>query len=689
MVLPTHSPTPTPPPTPPVLWHSVRLPSICKWREMMTAAFPPTCGGHRLLATGAKTAGKQKRRARPRPLWVSLGERKRRPAGGASLGSACSGRREGFPGRSRQRQCKTVSMMFGEYDDVEAMEDDLYCEESSSETSIDSEVEFHLYSQVHYAQHLEDVNGLEETEEVASSEYQISVNKHDQKNNFIVISDSDAVHTSDSPDVITLSDSPDEDSIYKSKLQKLLTPAPPAPPDATELISPKPSRGSSQITLNSKRSVAETSRKARRTSRKSISFHRDGIRMIHKILVIEDSSSDEDAHADEVTSTVSESDNVESWMLLGGTRDDKDDGILLNLEGCGMSASEGKDAVGWTLNDKDLEAQISNRVSFRHNNRYYTPDKNVTCRNCDKQGHLSKNCPVPKKIPPCCLCAQRGHLQNSCPARFCLNCCLPGHYSRECLERMYWKKHCNRCDMRGHYADACPEIWRQYHLTTKPGPLKKATSCNDQSPLAYCYNCGQKGHYGYECTKKRMFGETFPTFPFIYYYDRECDIKRTAQRAKKKVQELQEAGLLPKMLKRPLTDNDQIQYGQMKKRKALREHDKKRNKDCIKLKKKLQRETLKRKRKKGALGNFNTEEDFPRGGCVNPLKKSRKSRTCCSPGLPTNGGKTKTLQASLELPKKQKKKKKRRNPTSNGPSEKDNLFLIKQRKKKSKQNRNC
>lgn len=42
------------------------------------------------------------------------------------------------------------------------------------------------------------------------------------------------------------------------------------------------------------------------------------------------------------------------------------------------------------------QAQIGNYVSVRHNNRYYTADKNVTCRNCDKRGHLSKNCPTPK-----------------------------------------------------------------------------------------------------------------------------------------------------------------------------------------------------------------------------------------------------------------------------------------------------
>ncbi|XP_007433192.2 zinc finger CCHC domain-containing protein 7 [Python bivittatus] len=360
-------------------------------------------------------------------------------------------------------------MMFSGYGDTEAFEDDLYSEGSSSETSIDSEVEFHLYSQVHYAQDLEGVSEQDNKDvkgqEVESLKIQKSVNQQDQRNNLIVISDSD-INISDSPDVIILSDTPDEDSIYESKLQKLTASVSPILSKFNKTAYSRAKKSiehPSQIILKSKRQVTVNSSKEGKADQKAISFNQDDVHMIHRVLVTEDSSSNDDAI--DVSSIASESDNVESWMLLGNVRDDKDDDILLNLEGCGTSASEGEDRRGWTISDKDLQAQIGNYVSVRHNNRYYTADKNVTCRNCDKRGHLSKNCPAPKKIPPCCLCAQRGHLQNSCPARFCLNCCLPGHCSRECPERMYWKKHCNRCDMRGHYADACPEIWRQYHLT--------------------------------------------------------------------------------------------------------------------------------------------------------------------------------------------------------------------------------
>ncbi|XP_033028925.1 zinc finger CCHC domain-containing protein 7 [Lacerta agilis] len=579
--------------------------------------------------------------------------------------------------------------MLGGYDDIEAFEDDLYCEESSSEESIDSEVEFHLYSQVHYAQGHEDAIG-EETEEHGSGQKQSLVSKEQKNNNFIIISDSEVTHVSDSPDVITLSDTPDEDSIYRSRLQKRTTPEAPVPGKTyslAELTSPKPTRHSSQITPNSKGWTTGISKKEKRTSEKSISFHHEGVRMIHKILVIEDSSSDENAV--DVRSIASESDNVESWMLLGGAREDKDDNILLNLEGCGTLASEGEGGEDWNISDKDLEARIGNYVTVRHNNRYYMPDKNVTCRNCDKRGHLSKNCPTPKKIPPCCLCSERGHLQNSCPARFCLNCCLPGHYSRECLERTYWKKHCNRCDMRGHYADACPEIWRQYHLTTRPGPLKHAETQVEHSASVYCYNCAEKGHYGYECSERRMFGGTFPTSPFIYYYDSKYDIKRRGQRVKKKVQELQDAGLVPKALKRPRIDNGQKLHGHKKKKKTLKDHDKRGDKHHKKLKKMSQANILKgRKDKKVVQSKSNMEEDFPRGGNRDALKKSRKTRAHGTFGLPANGGKAEILHVSLETAKKRKKKKKWRNYTSGSSPRDESLFLIKQRKKKSKQKPN-
>lgn len=38
-----------------------------------------------------------------------------------------------------------------------------------------------------------------------------------------------------------------------------------------------------------------------------------------------------------------------------------------------------------------------------------------------------------------------------------------------------------------------------------------------------------------ECTERRMFNQTFPTSPFIYYYDDKYEIREREQRIKRKV----------------------------------------------------------------------------------------------------------------------------------------------------------
>ncbi|KAI4894050.1 hypothetical protein NFI96_011491, partial [Prochilodus magdalenae] len=113
-------------------------------------------------------------------------------------------------------------------------------------------------------------------------------------------------------------------------------------------------------------------------------------------------------------------------------------------------------------------AQIFNKGAGlrRLSNRYYT-EKTVTCHNCNKIGHLSKNCPSPKKLPCCSLCGLQGHFVKTCPNRHCSNCSLPGHTYDDCLEKAYWHKCCHRCGMIGHFFDACPDIWRQYHITVR------------------------------------------------------------------------------------------------------------------------------------------------------------------------------------------------------------------------------
>ncbi|XP_040818825.1 zinc finger CCHC domain-containing protein 7 isoform X1 [Ochotona curzoniae] len=535
--------------------------------------------------------------------------------------------------------------MFGGYESIEAYEDELYREESSSELSVDSEVEFQLYSQVHYAQGLGNADTEEVQKEKDSGNSESLSNQPDQKD-LIVLSDSEVIQLSDGSEVITLSD---EDSIYRCKRKNV--------------------RGQAQEkTCGSLPARELAGKKCRRNTQAP--NPEEGSDGIQEVMVIEVSSSEEEE------SLISESDNVESWMLLGCEADDKDDGILLNLVGCENSVTEGEDSANWFISDRDIEAQIgNNRASGRWTPRYYSVNKNVTCRNCDKCGHLSKNCPLPQKVRPCCLCSERGHLQYSCPARFCLDCSLPMSSTHRCLGRSSWRKRCDRCDMLGHYADACPEIWRQYHLTIKPGPPRKPKTPSGQSALVYCYNCAQKGHYGHECTERRMFSQTFPTSPFILYYDDKYEIREREQRIKRKVKELQKNGDFPRPFKRPHMETSNKKPMDTKKSQCKSNRWPRESKE-------IQKEPVNRTREQQKPRKTDryheADEDFPRG------PKSHSS---------VGGFKTHKSHRSLhrsshfhkpredKLPKEGRRGKQRERRTDD---DNDNLFLIKQRKKKSK-----
>ncbi|XP_078009164.1 zinc finger CCHC domain-containing protein 7 isoform X2 [Phascolarctos cinereus] len=514
-------------------------------------------------------------------------------------------------------------MMFGGYENIEAYEDDLYREESSSELSVDSEVEFQLYGQVHYAQDLGDITREEDSEERSSEDPEsLNIKKTNQKN-LIVLSDTDVIQISDGSEVISLSD---EDSVYRCK---------------------RKNRGNQVLESQCDQHSDELSRKKCKRGIKK-SKHGERSNVIQEVMVIEDSSNEEK----EITISESGESDVESWMLLECEVDDKDDNILLNLVGCETSVDEEKNDVNWFISDKDLEAQISNkRSSGKRTSRYYcSADKNVICRNCEKRGHLSKNCPVPQKIRACCLCAERGHLQYDCPSRFCLDCFLPACYSHKCLERPSWKKHCERCDMKGHYADTCPEIWRQYHLT--------------------------------ECTERRMLSGTFPTVPFIYYYDKERDIREQEQRIQWKVEELQKNGDFPRPVKRPrMESTNRSPYHGIKKRHTLQEdykwHQEKKYFRRTKMSSWSSR-SQEKKSQRDVQRWYDAEEDFIRG----PRSHSSSHRPSSHIGYhhrKRSGG---------ELPKRGKWEKYKKGERKRVDDE-EGLFLIKQRKKKSKLKNSC
>ncbi|KAL2098363.1 hypothetical protein ACEWY4_007570 [Coilia grayii] len=210
------------------------------------------------------------------------------------------------------------------------------------------------------------------------------------------------------------------------------------------------------------------------------------------------------------------------------------------------SVIDNQDKGLWKISQRDQMAQIANKTpgDSRPARRYYT-EKNVVCNNCNYTGHLSKNCPRPQKVNHCLHCGHPGHVYRDCPYIYCRNCGLPGHTHDSCLEQSYRFKQCHRCNMKGHFRDACPQIWRQFHLTTHTGPLCKPTNHHAQRTPPYCYNCSQKGHFGFECCQQQMFSRTYPSLPFIKYYDKPVDFKHRDHHLQKKAKDMAEAGLLP------------------------------------------------------------------------------------------------------------------------------------------------
>uniref|UniRef100_A0A2K5XXE3 Zinc finger CCHC domain-containing protein 7 n=1 Tax=Mandrillus leucophaeus TaxID=9568 RepID=A0A2K5XXE3_MANLE len=378
-------------------------------------------------------------------------------------------------------------MMFGGCEIIEAYEYDLYQDELSSEMSVDSEVEFQLYN-------LGDVIREEEHEEKNSGNLESSSSKPNQKR----------LRLSSSFQMAQRSSLSDEDSIYRCKGKNVRVQA--------QENTHGPSASLQSNELVDKKCKSDTEERS-------------------ELMIIEVSSSEEEE------STISEGDNVESWMLLGCEVDDRDDEILLNLAGCENSVTEGEDGINWFISDKDIEAEIANNKSpGRCTQRYYSANKSIICRNCDKCGHLTKNCPLPGKVRCCFLCSRRGHLLYSWPAPLCEYCPVPKMLDHSCLFRHSWDKQC-------HYTDTCTEIWRQYHLTTKPGPSKKPKTPSRPSALAYYCHCMQK------CPEREVYDPS-PISPFICYCDDKYEIQEREKRLKQKIKVLKKNGDIPEPSKK-------------------------------------------------------------------------------------------------------------------------------------------
>ncbi|XP_070769538.1 zinc finger CCHC domain-containing protein 7-like [Enoplosus armatus] len=242
---------------------------------------------------------------------------------------------------------------------------------------------------------------------------------------------------------------------------------------------------------------------------------------------------------------------IEEWMILGREEQMGDSSIQLNLSYWNSSEDDSGDEDQnvkpvkdiWAVSEKDKWGADQSLAG-----RYFVPGRSLICNICNRTGHLAKSCYYYKKCPTCVLCGIQGHIQRDCTGRPCPSCGLPSHGFTPCERPPVWNQHCQRCGMTGHLSDACPDTWRQYHLTIRlEVPLRPWTvhTLKHKQYPAHCYNCSERGHYGYECTKRRMVSGTSPSLPYVCHYDTMEDIVQRRTRVQRRAKEVVSAGSLP------------------------------------------------------------------------------------------------------------------------------------------------
>lgn len=395
-------------------------------------------------------------------------------------------------------------------------EDDSSRHSFTDSDKIDSETEAELYSKIHYEENLSNIN-FHNSKSANTQDSELSIctpfKKSDRKRECVqTLMNGSSTENQNSNDIYCLTGEKKsmDGSIDFKNVKQNSSP-------------PKKLKSNNSYDSNSIEKLESVQNKSSKIQKKK-SLHNskfsktDTVRENNSV-IIDSSDSDNDIWSEPISSEKSDFKinivNSTHTIYVSSDSDNeigisplmKRDSILRNLSMPNIKMGENLKGQ-WHINNEDLYRKK------KHSQRYHE-NIDVTCSNCNRRGHVARICPSPRIIK-CFVCGGE-HFGARCINRMCSNCYGLGHDNTRCRKKMN-TLFCHLCNMQGHIKENCPDLWRRYHLTTKPVKIKKGKQVRQNTNL-YCWNCGKGGHFGGVCPVSLSSRNFFSTWPCVISYD--------------------------------------------------------------------------------------------------------------------------------------------------------------------------